>query len=45
MHEEDLPDTKTKEISFDKRGKMESLTVHAYCCKVSGKNISQNPFH
>lgn len=32
MYEEDLSDIKTKEITFDKQRKMESLTVHPYCC-------------
>lgn len=45
MHKEDLSDTETKEITSDKRRKMESLTVHIHSCKMSGKNISQSPFH
>lgn len=39
MYDEDLPDTKTEEITFYKKGKMESLTVHAYCCKIFPKTL------
>jgi len=45
VYKEDISGIETKEITSDKRRKMESLTVHVYSCKIPRKYVSHIPFH